>query len=86
MIRLVALLIVLALPAKAEEVVLGLSKDAVAITATFDGSDILLFGAVKRESPIDLASDLEVIITIAGPTVPVTVRPGHLGQYRCRRN
>jgi len=74
MIRLVALLIVLALPTKAEEVVLGLSKDAVAITATFDGSDILLFGAVKRESPIDLASDLEVIITIAGPTVPVTVR------------
>ena len=74
MIRLFALMIVLALPAKAEEVVLGLSQNAVAITATFDGSDILLFGAVKRESPIDLASDLEVIITIAGPSLPVTMR------------
>ena len=74
MIRLFALMMVLALPAKAEEVVLGLSQDAVAITATFDGSDILLFGAVKRESPIDLDSDLEVIITIAGPSLPVTMR------------
>ena len=42
-------LLVLALPAAAEEeVVLGLSSDRVAITATFDGDDILVFGAVKR--------------------------------------
>jgi hypothetical protein len=38
----------LVLPARAEEIVLGLSSDEVAITATFDGSDILIFGAVKR--------------------------------------
>ena len=35
-----------------EEVVLGLSQDRVAITANFDGSEILIFGAVKREAPI----------------------------------
>lgn len=65
--------IFLALPAQAEEVVLGLSSDKVAITATFEGSDILIFGAVKRESPIAEAP-LDVIITVAGPSVPVTVR------------
>ena len=34
------------LAAWAEEVVLGLSQDEVAITATFDGSTLLIFGAV----------------------------------------
>ncbi len=66
-------LCLLALPAQAEEVVLGLSRDKVAITATFEGSDILIFGAVKRETAIPEAP-LDVIITVAGPSVPVTVR------------
>jgi len=56
-----------------EEIVLGLSQDKVAITAQFDGSDILIFGAVKRETAIP-DSDLDVIIAIEGPTGPVTVR------------
>jgi hypothetical protein len=37
-----------ALPAAAEEVVLGLSSDTVSINTNFDGSEILIFGAVKR--------------------------------------
>ena len=56
-----------------EEVVLGLSRDRVAITATFDGSEILIFGAIKRETPIP-ESRLDVIVTVAGPSVPLTVR------------
>jgi len=71
---LLALLCCLALPAKAEEIVLGLSSEAVAITATFDGSDILIFGAVKRDRPATLGEPLEVIITVSGPLTPVTVR------------
>ena len=67
------LLAALALPAAAEEVVLGLSRDRVAITATFEGSDILVFGAVKREAPIP-DEPLDVVVTIAGPSAPVTVR------------
>jgi uncharacterized protein (TIGR02186 family) len=59
--------------AQTENVVLGLSKDSVAITANFDGSDILVFGAVKRESPIP-ATPLQVIVTISGPYKPLTVR------------
>ncbi|WP_333713184.1 TIGR02186 family protein [Yoonia sp.] len=73
--RLLALLLLLlALPAKAEQIVLGLSRDEVAITATFEGSDILVFGAVRREAPIANDSTLGVIVTVAGPDEPVTVR------------
>ncbi|MFD3190945.1 TIGR02186 family protein [Sedimentitalea sp. HM32M-2] len=58
----------------AEEVVLGLSKDKVAITTSFDGSEILIFGAVKREKPIPTDGPLHVVITVAGPSQPITVR------------
>ncbi|MEW2917944.1 TIGR02186 family protein [Ruegeria sp. ANG10] len=74
--RLIALLVFCCSPALAQEeqVVLGLSQDRVAITATFDGSEILIFGAVKREAPIPAGPPLEVIVTVAGPSGPVTVR------------
>lgn len=74
MIRLITLLMLLAMPAKAEEIVLGLSRDEVAITATFEGSEILIFGAIKRDGPVEAEGDLGVIVTIAGPDRPVTVR------------
>jgi uncharacterized protein (TIGR02186 family) len=74
MIRLIALLILLAMPAKAEEIVLGLSRDEVAITVTFQGSEIIVFGAVSRTAPPPADSNLGVIVTIAGPSEPVTVR------------
>jgi len=64
----------LAAPATAqEEVVLGLSSDRVSITTSFDGSEILIFGAVKRETPIP-SDPLEIVITVAGPSHPVLVR------------
>lgn len=73
MLRLALALICLALPLKAEEVVLGLSSDKVRITATFEGSDILVFGAIKREVPIP-EKPLDVIVAISGPSKPLTVR------------
>lgn len=73
MIRLVALLLLIAAPVLAqEEIVLGMSQDRVRITTNFDGSDLLIFGAVKRESPIT-EPPLDVIVTVAGPSTPVTV-------------
>ncbi|MGX9356861.1 TIGR02186 family protein [Roseobacteraceae bacterium S113] len=57
----------------AEEVVLGMSRDHISITANFDGSDLLIFGAVKRDEPLS-DKPLSVIITVAGPSQPVTVR------------
>ncbi|MBP0481619.1 TIGR02186 family protein [Sagittula salina] len=76
--RVLALLALLALPpqakdAAAEEVVLGLSQDSVNISTDFDGSDILIFGAIKRETALE-ADPLQVIVTIEGPDLPVTVR------------
>ncbi len=74
MIRILMLLAVLMTgPARAEEIVLGLSQDEVAITATFEGSEILVFGAIKRETA-EPDGDLAVIVTVAGPDAPVTVR------------
>ncbi|WP_282169792.1 TIGR02186 family protein [Ruegeria atlantica] len=76
LIRLLVALALCASPALAvdEEVVLGLSQDRVAITANFDGSEILVFGAVKREAPIPSGPPLEVIVAVSGPSSPVTVR------------
>jgi uncharacterized protein (TIGR02186 family) len=71
---LLLMLALLSAPAAAEEVVLGLSRDEVAITTRFDGSEILIFGAIKREEPIPADSELDVIITLAGPSQPITVR------------
>lgn len=73
--RVFSLIICLVLPVAAfgEEVVLGLSQDQVAITTNFDGSEILVFGAVKREAPIP-EDGLDVVVAIAGPSKPVVVR------------
>ena len=71
---LLAVCLALALPARGEEVVAGLSQNRVALTATFDGSDILVFGAIRRESPVDDGpGPLNVIVTIEGPSEPLTV-------------
>lgn len=68
------LFLLLASPLKAEEVVLGLSQDQVSISTNFDGSEITLYGAIKREAPIPSEDPLQVIVTISGPNEPVTVR------------
>ncbi len=74
--RLLLLLLLLVTPALAqdEEVVLGLSQDEVSIGTDFDGSNILIFGAIKRETPIPDGPPIEVLITVSGPFVPITVR------------
>ncbi|NNJ67196.1 MAG: hypothetical protein HKP54_04090, partial [Boseongicola sp.] len=74
MIRVLCLLIAFALPAQAEEVVAGLSQDSVQITTNFDGSEILIFGAVKRAAPLPDGPPLQVIVTVQGPQAPITIR------------
>ncbi len=70
---LIAFLLLAVLPARAEEVVLGLSQNSVSIDTTFSGSQILLFGAIKREVAIP-PDELGVVVTIAGPSQPLDVR------------
>lgn len=74
MLRALVCLLLLALPAKAEEVVLGMSSDTISITTSFDGSELLIFGAVKREAPIPQDEELDVIIAVQGPKEPLTIR------------
>lgn len=58
-----------------ESVVPGLSTDMIALDATFDGSELFVFGAIRRDAPTPPdAAPLDVVITIKGPPRPVTVR------------
>lgn len=75
MIRVALILLALALPAFAQEqIVAGMSQNRVSITADFDGSEILIYGAVKRDAPAPQGAPLEVIVTVEGPSTPVAVR------------
>ena len=80
MLRALLVLLALALPVQAEEVVAGLSQNRISITTNFDGSEILIFGAVKRESPIPDDAPLEVIITVAGPSTPAASASGSMSK------
>lgn len=77
MIRLIAATLALcfAVAAHAQEtVVAGLSQNRVSINANFDGSEILIFGAVKRFTHPPDSGPLQVIITVSGPSLPIIVR------------
>lgn len=74
MMRWLLLALLLALPARAERVVAGLSQNRISITANFDGSEILIFGAVRREAPPPTEAPLEVVIAVTGPPLPADVR------------
>ncbi|MGQ0611277.1 MAG: TIGR02186 family protein [Paracoccaceae bacterium] len=70
-----ALVIALAGFARAEEtIVTGLSDNRVAITANYTGTEILIYGAIKRDAPAPSPAPIEVIITVEGPSVPLTIR------------
>lgn len=74
--QLVLAIVLLVLPlmnAQAEEVVADLSQSRVSITSNFDGSEILIFGAVKREDMIPEDSELDIIVTVMGPRKMETI-------------
>lgn len=68
------ILSLLAAPASGEEIVAGLSQNRVSITADFDGSELIIYGAVKRDAPVPAGSPLEVIVTVEGPSTPLVIR------------
>ncbi len=74
MIRAAALLLLMALPVRAEQIVAGLSQSEVSITANFSGSEILIYGAVKRDAPAPKKPRMEVIVTVEGPSSPLIIR------------
>jgi uncharacterized protein (TIGR02186 family) len=76
MLRLLVALWLVASPAAAQEtVVAGISTDNIAITADFTGSEVLVFGAIRRDAPIPVdAGALDVVISLSGPDQNVIVR------------
>ena len=81
MLRTLLLAATLALPVQAQDagstgetIVAGLSQNLVAITTNFTGSEILIYGAVKRDAPIPAGAPLEVVVTVQGPSGTLTVR------------
>ncbi|MDA3889695.1 MAG: TIGR02186 family protein [Allgaiera sp.] len=76
MIRLILslALALFATAASAQKLVTGVSRDQVAITANFDGSDILVYGAVARDAPPPKGVTQNIIITLEGPSEPLIVR------------
>ena len=77
MIRLALILALFAGAAIADtpRVIASLSQNAVSITTDFSGSEIFVYGAIERERPLNESdNDLGVIITVFGPSSPVTVR------------
>ena len=56
-----------------DRVVAALSQNRVAITAGFEGMEILVYGAIARGNPADL-EHLGIVVTVVGPSAPVLVR------------
>ena len=56
-----------------DEILSGLSENKISITTSFTGSELLVFGSIKRDTSTSVR-DSDVIIEIIGPELPITVR------------
>jgi len=71
---LLSFLLLVGLPAQAAEIIGGLSQNRVQLTMNFAGSEILIFGAIRRDAPrYEAEPPFDIIITIEGPSQPVVV-------------
>lgn len=67
-LRALAFALALAGPASAQTVVTGISTDNIALTANFTGSEVLVFGAIRRDAPIPVGqAPLDIVLTLSGP-------------------
>ena len=65
-----------------ETVISGISKDNIALTANFEGSEIFVFGAIRRSWALPTEpGPLDIIVTIKGPPASETIqkKSRHLG-------
>jgi uncharacterized protein (TIGR02186 family) len=61
-------------PARADDLVSGLSTDLIQITSNFTGTDIVLFGAIEPTEDTGPAKDQDLVIVIRGPDIDMMVR------------
>jgi uncharacterized protein (TIGR02186 family) len=61
-------------PAAAERLITSLSQHRVMVTSSFTGSEVVLFGAIERESEaLPLRGNYDVVVTVAGPRQDMVV-------------
>lgn len=64
-----------ALPGRAEELIVMLSTQDVAITSNYTGARVTVFGAIERDfASVSRPSKYDVVISVAGPASSVLVR------------
>lgn len=61
-------------PPPRETIVAGLSQNQVEIKTDFAGSEIMVYGAVKRDAPAPAGDPLHVIVSVEGPAMKMTIR------------
>ncbi len=69
-----ALVLLVALPARAEDLVSGLSQDQVQITSKYAGTDIVVFGAIEAPDLSASNGARDVVAVIRGPDLDFSVR------------
>ena len=70
-----ALVVAAVLPARAERLVVALSNHRVAITSSFTGEDLVLFGTIEPDSPgVALRAPYDVVVTVTGPRKTMRTR------------
>jgi uncharacterized protein (TIGR02186 family) len=71
---LAALLALPAAPARADDLVSGLSQDQIEITSNYTGTDLVVFGAIESRNQAIGPAPRDVVVVVRGPDVTMTVR------------
>ncbi len=71
----VATMVAALTPAQAERLVVSLSNHRVAVTSSFVGTELVLFGTVEADTPATATrSSYDLVTTVTGPTVTLRTR------------
>jgi uncharacterized protein (TIGR02186 family) len=61
--------------AQAERLITSVSSSRVLITSSYTGAELVLFGAIERDSvSVSRAGTYDIVVTVKGPVSPFTVR------------
>jgi uncharacterized protein (TIGR02186 family) len=62
------------LPARAEDLAVGLTEDIIRITSSFTGAEIVMYGAIEADDPYEDADERDIIVVVRGAEAAATVR------------
>lgn len=71
---LLASLLWLAIPARAERLITSVSASRVLITSSYTGAELVLFGSIERDGAVSRGGTYEIVVTVRGPQMLTTIR------------